>query len=470
MKSEMKRPVILNAQGKPARTAGFGTYGSGPALTHGGYRNPLSGAGGHTDKSDAGFFQPTYLQSRQQLETIYVESWACRKFIDIPIDDMTIRWRSFEGEDEGQVEAMKEAEAEYQVVPRLTRAMKAGRLYGTGLLVMVTREAELSEPLDPEAVRPGDLIHLLPLDRHDANRFSWDENPYSPTYGQTIEYFMSPTLGRPFHVHASRVLRFDGLTPLSASGYTVYQREWGVSCVIPVLLSLLQDQAVASGASHLTNEASIPVLRLSGLREAMTGRPDPGDLTPAQMGEAINTFKSLYRTMFLDSGDEFERVSVTWSGLPDLMDRFARRLAAAADIPATRFWGQSPVGMNATGESDMKNYASNVAAQQKRLLTEPLRTLDMVLARSAGLAERLPYSWPSIIDASDEERAAVSKARAEAVKVAVDAQVIDENEARAALDGDELFGELEEWPDITLPRERETEPAVEPTREVDGAP
>ena len=219
---------------------------------------------------------------------------------------------------------------------------------------------------------------------HEEMRFQNSEIPYSPTYGQTIEYFMSPTLGRPFHVHASRVLRFDGLTPLSASGYIVYQREWGVSCVIPVLLSLLQDQAVASGASHLTNEASIPVLRIGGLREAMQGRPDPGDPTPAQMGEAINTFKSLYRTMFLDSGDEFERVNVTWSGLPDLMDRFARRLAAAADIPATRFWGQSPVGMNATGESDMKNYASNVAAQQKRLLTEPLRTLDVVLARSAG--------------------------------------------------------------------------------------
>ncbi len=93
----MKRPVILNAQGRPARTAGFGTYGTGPALTHGGYRNPLSGAGGHTDKSDSGFFQPTYLQSRQQLETIYVESWACRKFIDILIDDMTIRWRSTVG-------------------------------------------------------------------------------------------------------------------------------------------------------------------------------------------------------------------------------------------------------------------------------------------------------------------------------------------------------------------------------------
>ncbi len=89
----------------------------------------------------------------------------------------------FEGEDAGQVKAMKEAEAEYQVVPRLTRAMKAGRLYGTGLLVMVTREADLSEPLDLESVRPGDLIHLLPLDRYDATRFSWDENPYSPTYG-----------------------------------------------------------------------------------------------------------------------------------------------------------------------------------------------------------------------------------------------------------------------------------------------
>ena len=57
-----------------------------------------------------------------------------------------------------------------------------------------------------------------------------------------------------------------------------------------------------------------------------------------------------------------------------------------------------------------------------------------------GWPRRCRTPGPRSFDASDGERAAVSKARAEAVKVAVDAQVIDENEARAALDGDELFG------------------------------
>ena len=61
--------------------------------------------------------------------------------------------------------------------------------------------------------------------------------------------------------------------------------------------------------------------------------------------------------MLVDKNDEFDRVSYNFQGLPDLMDRFAERLAAAADIPATRFMGQAPKGMNATGASDEKNYA-----------------------------------------------------------------------------------------------------------------
>lgn len=425
---------------------GGGWWGQGQGLMQGGLVNTQTGMGlAGSDKNEASFFTPTRLHSRHELETLYVQSWAAAHYIDIPVDDMLIRWREFEsGENEAAAEAMSEVERRHRVQSRLAAAMKAGRLYGTGLLVMVTREANLQVPLMPERIREGDLVGLLVFDRYEASVMARDEDVYSPTFGEPLTYRLQPRYGTAgLDVHATRVLRFDGCSPLSSGGYQTYDRDWGVSLIVPAILAIMQDQTAATGAAHLTQEASIPVLHVDGFREALAGTGmDPDDPTPEQLGERINQLKSVYRTLMMDKTDEFERVAVTWSGLPDIMDRFARRLAASAQIPATRFWGMSPVGMNATGESDMVNYSAMVAAEQHRLLDDPMKRLDAVLARDAGLAEAPEYEWMELTSLSDLEQAQVSKTRIEALAAAVTAGVIDEDEARLALDGDPVFGAL----------------------------
>ena len=403
----------------------------------GGYRNPLSGAGYGADKGAHSFFVPTLHHSRQQLETIYVESWAAGKFIDIPVDDAWIRGRAFEGDD---AELMHLAERRHDVVGRVARAMKMGRLFGTGLLVMITREAPLDESLVLERVRNGDLISLMPIDRYDAQVETVDSDFYSPTYGQPLTYRIRDTV----MIHASRVLRFDGIRPLGAGWSAGYASEWGVSELVPVMTAISQDAGTAQGIAHLAQEASMLVVKMQGFREALIGERlgDPEDLTPAQLGERMNLDKSLYRTIFTDIDSDISRITVAWTGLPELLDRFALRLAAGADIPGTRFFGQSPLGMNATGESDMRNYALRVAAMQERMLTEPLARLDAVLARDVGLSEPPLYRWLSLMDLSEADQAAVSKTRAEAVGLALSNNLLDEDEGRAALSGDALFGEL----------------------------
>ena len=362
-------------RGSPGRLPGTGSPGSGLA-DRGGYRNPVTGAGGLSDRGEHGFFTPTRIYSKWGLESLYVEPWAARKFLDIPVDDMLIRWRRFLDElDEAAAQAMREAEERHRVQDKLAQVIKAGRLYGSAFLVMATMEAPLNEPLAVERVRPGDLKNLLVFDRYDTSIVARDPDPFSPTYGEPLSYSFtgrgSPTLV----VHASRVLRFDGLRPLSVTGWQAYDQDWGVSEVVPVIVSVLQDAGIASGATHLTGEASVAVVKMHNLKEALAQggqSAEPDDVGPDTMGEEINRSRSIYRTLFLDSEDEFEQVAVTFAGLSELMDQFARRLAAAADIPATRFWGQSPVGLNATGESDMRNYALRVAAMQKAKLRPPV--------------------------------------------------------------------------------------------------
>ena len=86
--------------------------------------------------------------------------------------------------------------------------------------------------------------------------------------------------------------------------------------------------------------------------------------------------------MLLDKDTEdFTRVAVAFQGLANLMDRFASRIAMARDIPQTRFNGNPPTGMSATGDSDMRNYVMMIEARRVVRLAQPLPRLDAVLAR-----------------------------------------------------------------------------------------
>ena len=97
--------------------------------------------------------------------------------------------------------------------------MKAARLYGTGMLVAVD-QYDLDRPFDPEQMREGDLVHFLVLDRFDASvkGDAYDVNKHSKTYGQPLKYYISPKYGEPFEVDISRIIRFDGLKPLTHMG------------------------------------------------------------------------------------------------------------------------------------------------------------------------------------------------------------------------------------------------------------
>ena len=189
------------------------------SLTQGGYSNPISGAGSLVDKGEYGIFSPTRINNEQILETMYVESWACRKFINIPVDDMFIRWREWSSPKTEISLQMAEEERKFKLLEKLSTAMIQGRLYGTGILIIVSKEANLRTPFNPKKMIPGELLHFLPVHRFHAQVKTRDANPYSPNIGQPVTYTINLPLINEFEVHASRVLRFDGIKPLSVNGF-----------------------------------------------------------------------------------------------------------------------------------------------------------------------------------------------------------------------------------------------------------
>ena len=82
-------------------------------------------------------------------------------------------------------------------------------------------------------------------------------------------------------------------------------------------------------------------------------------------------------------------------------------MAGAAEIPATRLFGRSPQGMNATGESDLRNYYDMIAQMQERLLRPALEKLVPVMAVSCWgyVPEDLEIVFEPAMTTSPAERA-----------------------------------------------------------------
>ena len=82
-------------------------------------------------------------------------------------------------------------------------------------------------------------------------------------------------------------------------------------------------------------------------------------------------------------------------------------MAGAAEIPATKLFGRSPQGLNATGEADLRNYYDLIAQMQERILRPALEKLLPVMAMSCWgeVPEDLEIVFEPVMTTSPAERA-----------------------------------------------------------------
>lgn len=439
--------LVLDASGQPWSGGNSIAYRHANP-TYGGARNPLSGMGGALDKGDATYFYPTRLYTRRQIYPMYVESWAAKKIVDIPVDDMFIKGRRHKAEDESVMETLYELEGEFATEEHMALAMKAARLFGTGLVLFVTGDRKLEERLELDRIKEGDLKAVHHYDRFHCTVEEVNTDLSDPNCGKPERYKITPTNGDidAFVVHHTRVLRFDGVPPVSQSWDSTYDEWWGVSVLIQCIQEIIHDVGIAGGLAHLAQEAAIPVLKLQDVGDLMAAKPAPGEKTLEEYAIEVDRFKSLFRTYIIGAEDDFKRDSVSLMGFADALNAQGLRMAASAGISSTRFMSRSPVGMNATGEGDAVNDAKLVLAMQEKMLDRPMRWVDKLYARHAGLPDPPEFEWVPLVDLSDEQKAVVSHKKAEAISLVVQAGVISEDEGREKLDGDDLFGELGEAP------------------------
>lgn len=372
-----------------------------------GLRNLVTGLGTSRDKSAVSQWVHDAIGDAD-LEALYASSWAARKAVDLIPEDETREWRTWQAE---QAEALYAAERDLRLRARVCLARQYERLGGGAAILIGTGDTDPTQPLDVDAIPPGGLQYLHVIQRRDLAADQWDDDIASPTFGRPLTYRLTfGRTGRQQEVHRSRLVVFEGL-PAS--------REWREAnqgfghSVLAVLRSAITDaESVARNAAVLMHDATLDVVKIPDLQSYLADGESERRLI--ERFSLAMMAKSTVRTLILGGDEEYERKTTSFTGLPEMMNTNHEIVAAALDMPLSRFMGRSPGGLNSTGENELRNYYDMIRSRQSTALADALEPLDRALKAHVGAqGDDVTYEWAPLWVPTPRERAEIEKMQAE---------------------------------------------------------
>ena len=343
---------------------------------------------------------------------LYRSSWMARAIVDEPAHDMTRSWRTWQG-DETEVEAVLAAERALRLRGKVHNAVQLARLTGRAAIFVGTG-GNAAAPLTTE-IAPGALQYLHVFKGSELTGIDPNRNLSSANFGgyQTYDYDpfrITGEAGDKVRIHSSRLIWFRGSTEPDDmfAGQSVLQH-----CYQPIIDS----EVILAHAQALVGEAKLDVIKVRDLASTLSTESGMRRLQK-RYSEGL-ALKSILGVTLIDSAsEEWDRKQVSFAHLPELIQQRLEIVAAAARMPVTKLLGQSPGGMNATGESDLRNYYDMISGRRETGLRSALERLDRLLLAHAGAT--IPahaYNWNPLYQLDEVQAAEAALKRAQAVAI-----------------------------------------------------
>jgi phage-related protein (TIGR01555 family) len=381
----------------------------------------LSGAGSYS-------FNPIS-RNRLKVEWSYRSSWIVGTIVDVVAEDMTSQGIEIQSDaSPDEVSKFEKSQlSELCVWQGICDTEKWARLYGGAIGFIMIDGQKPETPLDPESVSKGQFRGVFPLDR-------WAVFPslgpdglvsdYGPDLGQPKSYEVRPDYGTglPYmKIHYSRVIRLEGVR--LPYWQRITENLWGQSVIERLFDRLVAFDSATQGAAQLVYKAHLRTYAVEGLRKIIAAGGPALDGLLKQM-DMVRKYQSSEGMTLMDASDRFEVHPYTFTGLDDVLLQFGQQLSGASQIPLVRLFGQSPAGLNATGESDLKMYDDGIARRQTSSLDRGMGKVYTCAWRSEhgdDPPEDWKLAWRPLRKMDDTERAAVGTSTTEAIMKPYDA-------------------------------------------------
>ena len=388
-------------------------------------KNFVANLGTDRDKASASHYH-TPTMTDIELLNAYRGSWLPRKIVDIPALDATRKWRNWQaGKD--QINAIEAEEKRLGVRGKVLDAMTKARLFGgSGIYISIKGERDPSLPLSPEKVERNGIDFLTVIQRRELTPEDIGRDPAMPDYGKPTMYTVTSNTGIT-RIHPSRIVRFVGAEHPDEQLADGVSHGWGDSILMAAYEAVRNADATTANIASLIFEAKVDVLGIPGLTEIMADRASRDLLV--ERAQLTAMIKGNNGMLIRDAEETYDTKTQSFSNLDSIANLFMQVVSGAADIPMTRLFGQSPGGLNASGESDLRNYYDRVQSLQELEITPAMSILDECLIRSAlgSRPDGVHYVWASLWQTTEKERSESGKRAAETVKILADTRLFPDD-------------------------------------------
>lgn len=359
-------------------------------------------------------------RNRVLLEWIHRGSWLGGLAVDVVADDMTRAGIEYITELDPEVsEQLDMRVTALKVWHSINEVIKWGRLYGGAIAVVLIEGQDMRTPLRLDAVGRGDFKGILVLDRWMVEPTLEDlVTDFGPNLGLPKYYRVqanAPAL-RGVGIHHSRVvIRHVGIQlPYQQQ---VVENLWGISVIERLYDRMVGFDSASTGAAQLVYKAYLRTFKVDGLRDIISAGGAPLAGLTAYV-EHVRRFQGIEGISLIDKEDEFEtQTSSAMSGMADVLIHLGQQLSGGLQIPLVRLFGQSPAGLNSTGESDLRMYYDNIKQRQQQDIFEGTTTIYKLVARSLGveLPPTFQLGFKSLWQLKDEEKQNIAKTNSDVV-------------------------------------------------------
>jgi phage-related protein (TIGR01555 family) len=377
-------------------------------------------------------------RNRVLLEWIHRGSWLGGVAVDLVADDMTRAGIEYTTElKPDQQEKMDEEATLLGIWNAINEVIKWGRLYGGSIGVLLIDGQDPRTPLRMETVGPEQFKGVLVMDRWMVEPSLEDlVTEYGPSLGLPKYYRVqasAPAL-RGKSIHYTRVaFRIEGVQLPYQQRLT--ENLWGISVIERLYDRMIAFDSASTGAAQLVYKSYLRTLSIDGLREIVASGGKALDGLTAYVN-MMSRFQGIEGVTMIDNKDTFEvQGHQAFSGLSDAIMQFGQQLSGALQIPLVRLFGQSPAGLNSTGESDLRMFYDHIKQQQMKVLFTGVHTIYRCIAASRGvkLPDNFSLAFRSLWELTDTDKGNIAKSVTDAVTAAHDSGLISDQVAMQEL-------------------------------------
>ncbi|MCH7318680.1 DUF1073 domain-containing protein [Acinetobacter sp. ANC 5659] len=401
----------------------------------GAYTNFVSNIGTERDKASHGHFVKKVIPD-DQLEAVY-QHWLAKRIVNRPASDMLRAGWFYEGIQDKDLTKLEDACKRFNFDNVLLSSLVLSRLYGVAYILLGTVDGgDLDQPFDLNKLGIGRLEFFTVLKKKyiEADTTKYLLPSKSGGLIKQPEFYKLKLDGQSTQrIHHTRLIKFSHADVVNEEPQSVLQE---------VYEELLDHASVKKASASLVHESKIDVISTPGLVDKI--KEDMKAV--AERFLSVGLLKSLNGMIVLDKEEEYNSKTYNFAGLPDMMREFSIQTSGAADIPYTILFGQSPAGMNATGEHDTRNYYDSIATKQTWTLKPFMLQLLAVICQ-ATFGRQMPgfgIVFNPLWQLDAKVRAEVEKANAERDAKYLDMGVITEPQIARQLIIDEVYSVIDE--------------------------